>query len=60
VAVKDLVWPPHFTEAGQEMACRRAIREAQMAGRLAHVNMVRIYDIHQQDGHQSSARSALA
>ena len=23
-AAKELVWPPHFTEAGQEMACRRA------------------------------------
>src|ERR1700728_1659920 len=51
VAVKELVWPPHFTEAGQEMACRRAIREAQLAGRLAHLNVVRIYDILQEDGH---------
>jgi eukaryotic-like serine/threonine-protein kinase len=51
VAVKELVWPPHFTEAEQEMACRRAVREAQMAGRLAHVNVVRIYDILQEDGH---------
>jgi serine/threonine protein kinase len=51
VAVKELVWPPHFTEAEQEMACRRAVREAQMAGRLAHLNVVRIYDILQEDGH---------
>jgi serine/threonine protein kinase len=51
VAVKELVWPPHFTEAEQETACRRAVREAQMAGRLAHVNVVRIYDILQEDGH---------
>jgi serine/threonine protein kinase len=51
VAVKELVWPPHFTEAEQEMACRQAVREAQMAGRLAHVNVVRIYDILQEDGH---------
>ena len=51
VAVKELVWPPHFTEVEQEMACRRAVREAQMAGRLAHVNVVRIYDILQEDGH---------
>ena len=51
VAVKELVWPPHFSEAEQEMACRRAVREAQMAGRLAHVNVVRIYDILQEDGH---------
>ena len=51
VAVKELVWPPHFTEAEQEIACRRAVREAQMAGRLAHVNVVRIYDILEEDGH---------
>jgi serine/threonine protein kinase len=51
VAVKELVWPPHFTETEQEIACRRAVREAQMAGRLAHVNVVRIYDILQEDGH---------
>ena len=51
VAVKELVWPPDFTEAEQETACRRAVREAQMAGRLAHVNVVRIYDILQEDGH---------
>jgi hypothetical protein len=31
-----------------------------MAGRLAHVNVVRIYDILREDGHESSARSALA
>src|ERR1700735_206442 len=40
VAVKELVWPPDFTEAEQEMA-----------GRRAHVNVVRIYDILQEDGH---------
>jgi serine/threonine protein kinase len=51
VAVKELVWPPHFTEAEQELACRRAVREAQMAGRLAHVNVVRIFDILEEDGH---------
>lgn len=51
VAVKELLWPPHFTEAEQQAACRRAVREAQMAGRLAHHNVVRIYDILQEDGH---------
>ena len=51
VAVKELVWPPHFTEDEQETACRRAVREAQMAGRLAHENVVRIYDILEEDGH---------
>jgi hypothetical protein len=51
VAVKELVWPPDFTEAEQETACQRAVREAQMAGRLAHLNVVRIYDILQEDSH---------
>jgi hypothetical protein len=51
VAVKELVWPPHFTEAEQQVACRRAVREAQMAGRLAHLNVVRIYDIVEEDDH---------
>jgi eukaryotic-like serine/threonine-protein kinase len=51
VAVKELTWPPHFTEAEQLIACRRAVREAQMAGRLAHPNVVRIYDILKEDGH---------
>lgn len=51
VAVKELVWPPHFTESEQQIACRRAVREAQMAGRIAHLNVVRIYDILEEDGH---------
>src|SRR6185437_14048553 len=51
VAVKEVVWPPHFTEAEQQVACQRAVREAQMAGRLAHPNVVRIYDMLQEDGH---------
>ena len=51
VAVKELTWPPHFTEDEQQTACRRAVREAQMAGRLAHLNVVRIYDIIEEDTH---------
>jgi serine/threonine protein kinase len=51
VAVKELVWPPHFTESEQQTACQRAVREAQIAGRLAHPNVVRIYDILEEDGH---------
>jgi eukaryotic-like serine/threonine-protein kinase len=51
VAVKELIWPPHLTEAEQRTACSRAVREAQMAGRLAHPNVVRIYDIVEEDGH---------
>jgi serine/threonine protein kinase len=51
VAVKEIVWPPDFTEQEQQLACRRAVREAQMAARLSHRNVVRIFDIAEEDGH---------
>jgi eukaryotic-like serine/threonine-protein kinase len=51
VAVKEVIWPPHLTEQEQQLACRRATREAQMAGRLNHRNVVRVYDIVEEDGH---------
>ena len=51
VAVKEMVWPPHLTEQERQIACRRAIREAQMAGRLSHRNVVRVYDIVEEDSH---------
>jgi serine/threonine protein kinase len=51
VAVKEIIWPPHLTEREQQVACRRATREAQVAGRLSHRNVVRIYDIVEEDGH---------
>jgi eukaryotic-like serine/threonine-protein kinase len=51
VAVKEVIWPPHLTEQEQQVACRRATREAQVAGRLSHGNVVRIYDIVEEDGH---------
>src|SRR6201986_3685643 len=51
VAVKEMFWPPHLTEREQQVACRRATREAQMAGRLSHRNVVRVYDIVEEDGH---------
>ena len=51
VAVKEVMLPPHLTEPEQQLACRRAIREAQMAARLSHSNVVRVYDIVEEDGH---------
>ena len=51
VAVKEMFWPPHFSEQEQQAACRRATREAQVAARLSHQNVVRIYDIVEEDGH---------
>src|SRR5579862_3884935 len=49
VAVKELIWPPEFTEPEREIACRRATREAQTAARLNHQNIIRIYDIVEED-----------
>jgi tRNA A-37 threonylcarbamoyl transferase component Bud32 len=51
VAVKELIWPAYLTEPEQEKACRRAVREAQMAARLTHRNVIRIYDIVEEDTH---------
>jgi serine/threonine protein kinase len=51
VAVKEILLPSHLTEQEQRLACRRATREAQMAGRLSHQNVVRVYDIVEEDGH---------
>ncbi len=51
VAVKEIVFPPHLSEQEQQLACDRATREAQVAARLSHVNVVRVYDIVEEDGH---------
>jgi serine/threonine protein kinase len=50
VAVKELAWPVYFSEEEQKAACRRATREAKMAARLTHPNVVRIFDIIEEDG----------
>jgi eukaryotic-like serine/threonine-protein kinase len=51
VAVKEIVWPANLTEHERQNACHRATREAQMAARLNHPNVVRIYDIVEEDDH---------
>ena len=49
VAVKEIVWPPQLDPAEREVARRRAVREAQLAARLHHPNVVAIYDIVEED-----------
>jgi serine/threonine protein kinase len=50
VAVKEIIWPPQMDAAERETARRRALREAQMAARLNHRNVVGVYDIVEEDG----------
>jgi serine/threonine protein kinase len=50
VAVKEMIWPPSLTDQEQRAACRRATREAQVAARLNHRNVVRVFDIVEEDG----------
>ncbi len=50
VAVKGLTWPAGVSAGERQAACRRAIREARVAARLSHRNVVRIFDITEQGG----------
>jgi eukaryotic-like serine/threonine-protein kinase len=45
VAVKEIVWPDQMDPVERDTACRRAVREAQLAAQLRHPNVVGIYDI---------------
>jgi len=45
VAVKEIVWPVQLDAEEREMAGRRAVREAQLAARVRHPNVVGVYDI---------------
>ena len=50
VAVKEMIWPPGLTAEEQQAACHRATREAQVAARLNHRNVIRVYDIVESGG----------
>ena len=50
VAVKEIIWPPELEDAEREAGRRRAVREAQMAARLRHPNVVGVYDIVEDEG----------
>src|SRR6478752_3756997 len=45
VAVKEIVWPVQLDAEEREMARRRTVREAQLAARVRHPNVVGVYDI---------------
>src|SRR5579862_1636779 len=50
VAVKEIILPPEMADTERADARRRAVREAQMAARLRHPNVVGVYDIVDDDG----------
>jgi len=53
VAVKEIVWPAQMDPAERDIARRRAVREAQLAARLRHPNVVGVYDIVEEDDRPS-------
>jgi hypothetical protein len=60
VAVKEIVWPSHPDAAARDVARRGAVREAQMAARIDHPNVVRVYDIVEGDDWTCIAMELLA
>src|ERR1700749_2885740 len=50
VAIKEIVLPPEMEDVEREAGRPRAVREAQMAARLRHPNVVGVYDIIEDDG----------
>jgi len=53
VAVKEIVWPAQLTADEREVARQRAVREARLAARLRHPNVVGVYDIVEEDDQPS-------
>jgi eukaryotic-like serine/threonine-protein kinase len=50
VAVKEIVWPAQLGEAERDDLCERAMREARTAARLNHPNVIRVFDVVEDDG----------
>jgi eukaryotic-like serine/threonine-protein kinase len=50
VAIKEIVWPDRRAPAKHDPAHPPPVREAQMAARLNHPNVVGVYDILEEDG----------
>ena len=50
VAVKELVRPDGLAPQDARTACRRATEEARAAARLSHRNVIRVFDIVEEDG----------
>jgi eukaryotic-like serine/threonine-protein kinase len=50
VAVKEIILPPEMEDAEREAGRRRAVREAKLAARLRHPNVVGVYDIVEDNG----------
>src|SRR5260370_26813267 len=50
VAVKEILWLPQLGAEEREKFRQRALREARTAARLNHLNVVRVYDVIEDDG----------